>query len=313
MQKTGPDAAAGDEAAAQGRRLGARSDRRRHRAAPARSCSDSADAVGLPVRQLPTPPRLVEHELDVAVQLQERRRQLRRDRARAPSARRTAPSTSRSRSGRSAAPGGSSPCPSTALRAARARHRRRTAPRCCAASTAVSVTRCVRACSARAGSLKPMWPLVPMPRICRSIPPAAAIAVLVARALRLGIRRRAVEEVDPLRRQVDAREQMLLHERAVAARDVAGPMPSELVEIERRGAGEVGLPVRVQRAELVIQAGSACGPSAGRAPGADCSRSCAAMWPASAFASARSSSNVVMRSDAGRTSVSQSTLYAGTW
>ncbi len=39
-----------------------------------------------------------------------------------------------------------------------------------------SVTRCVRACSAGAGSLKPMWPLVPMPRICRSMPPAAAIA-----------------------------------------------------------------------------------------------------------------------------------------
>ena len=57
-----------------------------------------------------------------------------------------------------------------------ARDRRRTATRCCAASAACSVTRCVRASSSRAGSLKPMWPLVPMPRICRSMPPAAAIA-----------------------------------------------------------------------------------------------------------------------------------------
>ena len=38
MEKAGPDAAAGDEAAAQGRQLRPRSDRRRHRAAPATSC-----------------------------------------------------------------------------------------------------------------------------------------------------------------------------------------------------------------------------------------------------------------------------------
>jgi len=33
-----------------------------------------------------------------------------------------------------------------------------------------------RAMSARAGSLKPMWPLVPMPSSCRSMPPTDAIS-----------------------------------------------------------------------------------------------------------------------------------------
>ena len=48
--------------------------------------------------------------------------------------------------------------------------------RVAAARLGRSVTRCVRASSSAPGSLKPMWPLVPMPRICRSMPPASAIA-----------------------------------------------------------------------------------------------------------------------------------------
>ena len=40
----------------------------------------------------------------------------------------------------------------------------------------ISLTRCVRASSSSPGSLKPMWPLLPMPSSCRSIPPAPAIA-----------------------------------------------------------------------------------------------------------------------------------------
>src|SRR3954470_13036040 len=75
---------------------------------------------------------------------------------------------------------------------------------------------------------------------------------LVALAFGLGVGSRAVEEADPLGRQVDAREQVLLHEDAIAAwmsRGNAG----ELVEVERGRAREVGLPVRVQAGELVIQ------------------------------------------------------------
>ena len=42
--------------------------------------------------------------------------------------------------------------------------------------TSCSLTRCVRAASSSPGSLNPMWPLAPMPRTWRSMPPAASIA-----------------------------------------------------------------------------------------------------------------------------------------
>ena len=85
-------------------------------------------------------------------------------------------------------------------------HRERLGRHACSASppksaallrrvSGLSVTRCVRDWSSRAGSLNPMWPLVPMPRICRSMPPASLDRALVARALRVRILRRAVQEV----------------------------------------------------------------------------------------------------------------------
>ena len=83
---------------------------------------------------------------------------------------------SRSRAGRSAAREGSSPSPSTAPPSARARGRRRTAPHCCAGSTAFRRDAMSPPASSRAGSLKPMWPLVPMPSNCISMPPASAMA-----------------------------------------------------------------------------------------------------------------------------------------
>ena len=50
-----------------------------------------------------------------------------------------------------------------------------------------------------AGSLNPMWPLEPMPRICRSIPPGARNGRLVPRAFGGRIRRHAVEKMNPPR------------------------------------------------------------------------------------------------------------------
>ena len=57
--------------------------------------------------------------------------------------------------------GESSPSPSTALRAARRRRGCRTARALARRVAGVRRVRCVRATSARAGSLKPMWPLQP--------------------------------------------------------------------------------------------------------------------------------------------------------
>ena len=144
--------------------------------------------------------RLVEHELDVAVQLQERRRQLRRDRAvdHRRSMQRAfdfpvATSTIR-RACRIVAIPIDSASRGTLL-GVPAEQRGVAAPRLGLQHHAVRPRP-----SARAGSLKPMWPLVPMPSICRSIPPAAAIAVSYRAHSAVGIRRRAVEKVDPLRR-----------------------------------------------------------------------------------------------------------------
>ena len=40
----------------------------------------------------------------------------------------------------------------------------------------IDLNRTVGGVNPAAGSLKPMWPFAPIPRICRSIPPAASIA-----------------------------------------------------------------------------------------------------------------------------------------
>ena len=100
--------------------------------------------------------RLVEHDLDVGVQLQERRRHVRRDRPVQQPLDDRRLRRSRRHEQRSGAREGSSPSPSTAPRPARPPDRRRRAPRCPRRVSGSSVTRCVRACSAGAGSLNPM-------------------------------------------------------------------------------------------------------------------------------------------------------------
>ena len=41
----------------------------------------------------------------------------------------------------------------------------------------VSLTMCVTEVKGVSGSLKPMWPLLPMPSSCRSMPPASSISL----------------------------------------------------------------------------------------------------------------------------------------
>ena len=61
----------------------------------------------------------------------------------------------------------------------------------------------------------------------------------------------AVEEVHVIGRQVDAPEQMLLHERAVASL-VVRRQPDELVDVEGVRAGEVRFAGLMQPRELVV-------------------------------------------------------------
>ena len=63
---------------------------------------------------------------------------------------------------------------------------------------------------------------------------------LVARALRLGIGGRSIQEVNALGRKIDAAEEVRVHETAEAA-GVPGGDPDELIEVERRRLGQVGL------------------------------------------------------------------------
>ena len=81
----------------------------------------------------------------------------------------------------------------------------------------------VRESRVEPGSLNPMWPVRPMPRICRSIPPACVDRRFVRLAMRehLVERHRAVGQVDVFRPQVDVVEELLPHEPEVALPVVA--------------------------------------------------------------------------------------------
>ena len=83
-------------------------------------------------------------------------------------------------------------------------------------------------------------------------PPHVGNLLLVTRTLRVRIRRAAVEEVRVPGRDVDTAEQVALHEAAVAS-GVRRWNPEELVEIERRDLGEVGVSVGVERCQLVVE------------------------------------------------------------
>ena len=173
MQKTGltyPQALARLRKAA---RLRPRRDRRGRRS---RGCKELLNAsASASRRSAPRAAASSSQHLDVAVQLQERRRQPRRHRSLDHPLARIAPSPRRSPAARSAARAGSSPSPSTAPRAAPRRRRRRTAPRWRAASPAAAAR--VRARDQRARRLVEADVAVRADaEICRSIPPARAIA-----------------------------------------------------------------------------------------------------------------------------------------
>src|SRR4029079_12499863 len=68
---------------------------------------------------------------------------------------------------------------------------------------------------------------------------------LVAAAFPFDIVGHAVQKLNPAARQVDAIEEMALHERAIAAR-IARRETEKLVEVERRRAAEVGAACLVQ-------------------------------------------------------------------
>ena len=198
-----PDAAAGAATPEEGGRLGPRGDRRGRRAAAPRA-ADTDDrrrsvgplgglsaSLGLARLGASVPPRRgIDDDVDGRVQLQKRRRQLRRDRLR---------STSRATQRAFASPGRQQDDRSR-LKNRRHPHRQRLgrAPRSASPPNSAallrrvsgrSVTRCVRACSVGAGSLKPMWPLVPMPENLQVDAAGPRDRPLVALALRLGIGR----------------------------------------------------------------------------------------------------------------------------
>ena len=76
---------------------------------------------------------------------------------------------------------------------------------------------------------------------------------LVARALLLRIGGGAIQEMNPLGRQVDAAEEMRVHEAAKAA-GVVGRDADELVEVEGRRARQIGGPLLHARRQLVVEA-----------------------------------------------------------
>src|SRR4051812_22313918 len=80
----------------------------------------------------------------------------------------------------------------------------------------------------------------------------AVNAALVPSALRGGISRGAVQEVNAAPRQVDMVEQMPIHEGAVAAR-IARADADEFVEIEGRGPREVRTARAVQGDQLAVE------------------------------------------------------------
>ncbi len=236
--------------------------------------------------------RLVQHDLDVAVQLQERRRQLGRDRTVERPLRRTPPSTALSRAARSTGPEGSSPFPSTAPRRAPRPHLRRTARHCAAGF------------GLERDAVRPRGQH--RPRLVETDVAVGADAedldvdaarvrdrLFVARALAIRIGGRAVQKVDLIGAKIHAAEQVLVHEPAVAAR-VRRPDAEELVEVERPCGGEIGAAVRGQRRQLVVEGDRR---SAGRQSEHESRIRCQRRRDrcASARAAARSYGNTVIR------------------
>ena len=95
-----------------------------------------------------------------------------------------------------------------------------------------------------------MWPLTPIPSKQQIESTAARNGLFVPLAFGVEIARDAVEAVSALGNEIDAREQMLRDE-AAEAPGVRGLETDELVEQERRGAREVGLPCQVERRNSV--------------------------------------------------------------
>ena len=121
--------------------------------------------------------------------------------------------------------------------------------------TGSSVTRRVRLWRGEPGSLKPMWPVRPMPSTCKSMPPAPADLLLVALTILLHILRfdRAVGDVDVLRRDVDVVEEGLLHPAPVALR-VVRLHGIIFIEIEGDDAREVEAGLAVEADQLAVEA-----------------------------------------------------------
>ena len=119
--------------------------------------------------------------------------------------------------------------------------------------TASSVTRRVRLSAPEPGSLKPMWPVLPMPRIWKSMPPARAISCSYSRAAASTSCSRALarRDVDVRRIDVDVREEILPHEAMVGV-DALLRHRVVLVEIERHDVGEAQPFVAMHADQLAI-------------------------------------------------------------
>jgi hypothetical protein len=152
------------------------------------------------------------------------------------SAARTPPSPRRWRAARSASRAGSSPSPSTAPRAARRRRDGRTTRRWRGACRLVEAD----------------VPVHPQPKDLQIDAAGAVDRAFVAAAFPLHVAGRAVQEMYPARRQVDVIEQLGLHESAITAW-IARVEADEFVEVEGRGAAEIGAAETVQPDQLAIQ------------------------------------------------------------
>ena len=115
-----------------------------------------------------------------------------------------------------------------------------------------SVTRWVRACSALRRFIEPDVSVGTQAEDLEVDAAGSGDGALVAGAFLDRIRRRAVEEIDLLRPELDAIEEVGVHEAAIAG-GVARREAPELVEIEGRHAREVGAPVLGERREVVIE------------------------------------------------------------
>ena len=113
----------------------------------------------------------------------------------------------------------------------------------------------VREVSADPGSLKPRWPLAPMPSTCTSTPPSSRIRASYAAAAAIRRRHVAARPVghgQPLRGQADDAAHLAQQHLAVAL-GVTRRQPDVLVEGEAVGAGEVGLAALDGPAELAVE------------------------------------------------------------